>query len=213
MTDGPVPPPPPVVPPAGPPAVPPAVPCPSGKLPKGALIAAPIVFVVTAVVGIVMIALSLVTVVNAVGDFRQVRAGETRTLALDPGDWYVVAGGPRGTITEVRVQVVDQSGRPVPALADYDSVNVDLDGQRYEAIGAFAVTRSGVYEVTVDGPPGTEARIGRVPLTRFVVLLVGGIVIGGLGFLVAIVLLIVGLVVRSNAKKRRAASAPPAPTT
>lgn len=196
---GPADPPPPVA--GAPAAVPPE------PLPKGALIAAPIVFVVTAVAGIVMIALALVTVVNAVGDFRQVRAGETRTLMLDPGDWYVVAGGPRGSVAGTSVTVVDRAGRAPARVADPASVNVDLNGDHYEAIGAFRVPSTGAYRVTVDGPPGAEARIGRVPITRFIVLLVGGIGVGGLGFLAALVLLIVGLVVRSGAKQRRRVSA------
>lgn len=193
-----------------PPVVPPGVATvavPPGKLPKGALIAAPIVFVVTAVVGVVLIALALVTFVNAVGDFRQVRPGATRELLLDPGDWYVVVGGPTGSVAATTVVVTDPAGRPPERLADPVAVDVEVDGVHFESVGAFRVPRSGRYAVTVEGPPDAEVRVGRVPLTRFLVLLVGGIAVGGLGFLAALVLLIVGLIVRSGAKKRRAAPA------
>lgn len=195
----------------------PAVATPAERLPKGALIAAPIVFVVTAVVGIALIALALVTFVDAVGDFRQVRPGETRTLLLDPGDWYVVVGGPTGSVAATRVVVVDPTGQPPERVSDPVSVDVDLDGVHFESVDAFRVPRSGRYAVTVEGPPDAEVRIGRVPLTRFLVLLVGGIAVGGIGFLAALVTLVVGLVVRSGAKKRRAdvaaTTVPPTPPT
>ena len=202
MTDASGPPPPPAVtPPPGPGA--PGVPA---KLPKGALIAAPIVFVVTAAVGVVMIVMSLFTVADAVGSFRTLPVGETRTLELDGGDWYVVAGGTSTDVGTVVARMVDASGRPVPVVADPASVDVEADGLRYRAIGAFAVPGPGTYQIAVDGPPTVDVRIGRVPITRFVVLLVGGIGVGGVGFLVALVLLVVGLLVRSSAKKRRAAA-------
>lgn len=212
--DAPPPPPPPPVTPTATPAPPPPAPVaaaavvgPPAKLPKGALIAAPIVFVVTAVVGVVMIVLALVTFVDAVGDFRQVRPGETRALLLDPGDWYVVVGGPTGAVASTRVSVLDPAGQPPERVSDPASVDVDLNGVHFEAVGAFRVPSVGAYEVSVEGPPDAEVRIGRVPLTRFVVLLVAGIGVGGIGFVAAVVLLVVGLVVRSGAKKRRATPA------
>jgi len=176
---------------------------PPARLPKGALVAAPIVFVVTAVIGIVMIAVSVVTIADAVGNFHTVRAGRTATVRLAPGEWYVVLGGPGSTWRQVQVQVLGADGRSVTKNASSTHVSVDASGKHYDSAGSFDVSRTGAYRVTVDGPAGTEARIGQVPFGRFIGLLVGGIVIGAIGFIAAVVLLVVGLVVRANAKKRR----------
>jgi len=194
-------------------AYPQGAPTPAVRTPsKTGIIWAIVIFLVTAVIGIVMIVIGAVTAVNAVGDFEGVDAGETRTLQLrDGGTYEVYAGETSGRdrlIGEMGIEIIDPDGREVRYWNNGRLTETFETGDEYyEKVGSFDVGDDsdehppGAYEVTVTGPPTTTARIGQVPYLKIGLLIGGGIAIGSLGFLVAAIVLIVALVRRSRAKK------------
>lgn len=184
------------------------------KLPKAGFIAAPIVFVVAAIVGIVMIISSFVVLANMITGFETVSAGSSTTMQLSKGEWWVIGQGPTSMATQqVRVLVEDPDGNIVAPKSSSDSYSASSDGLKYQSLGSFDVPSPGSYTVSVDGPSGTGASLGRISLTGFIGLLVGGIVIGVLGFVIAAVLLIVTLVRRGRAKRDAVAMGSPSATT
>ena len=159
------------------------------------------IFVVTALVAIVMVVFSFVTIANAIDDLQRVDAGQSRELTLDAGDQYVFVGADTSSqLDRVVVDITDSSGRTVRLRSGTD-LNTANGDQQFESRGYIAVDSTGTYTISVDGPPGSTVRIGEIPVARFLVLLLGGIALGALGFVVALVVLIVALVRRSRAKK------------
>jgi hypothetical protein len=179
---------------------------PARKLPKAGIWWAIGIFVVTAIVGIVMIVLAFGSLISAIGDFEDLPPNEVVTVTVDEGEWTLWGSTPSGSaFFSTNVAVEDPNGNAVDVDYTGDfTADVDTDGRNWEFIGSFDADVSGPYRVLVDGPPGTEVRIGQVPIGRFLGLLFGGIAIGAVGFIVALVLLIVTLVRRSRAKKQLA---------
>lgn len=172
------------------------------KLPKAGFIWGPIIFVVTAIIGISMFATSFIVLANSITDFRSVDAGQTVEMRLGTGEWFVFGGGPsRSALREVNVYITDANGDVVTPKPSSDTYSAENDGMRYESFGSFDVTTAGVYSVEVQGPVGTNAKIGQISLGSFLALLIGGIVIGAIGFVVALILLIVTAVRRGRAKR------------
>jgi hypothetical protein len=181
---------------------------PVAKKPKWAgIIWAISIFVVTAIVGIVLIAISIGTIANTVDDMESVDAGETRDVTLSSGDQYIFLGADtKRELNQVEVLVVEENGE-IPDLeggTTYTAENSDL---AFESIGYIDVDITTTYTVTVTGPPDSTVRIGKVPIGRIVGFLVGGIAIGAIGFIVALVIFIVALVRRSRVKKENRAAA------
>ena len=178
---------------------------------KTGIIWAIVIFVVTAIVGIVMIVVSIGTIANSINDLQKVSAGQTQQLTLSPGDQYVFVVAPsKAGINQVQVTIVDPSGdRLVPSDTgnSYSGNSSDGNGDSFRSLGYIKVTTTGTYTVTVDGPTGSSVRVGEIPLARTLALLFGGIAIGGLGFVIALVILIVALVRRGKVKKANRALA------
>jgi hypothetical protein len=183
---------------------------------KTGIVWAIVIFAVTAVVGIVLIVLGVLAVRGTLDDFERVDSGQDITVRLGTGTFDVWAGetsGRRSRIADMDIRITDPDGDDVSYLS-YDSVTQTFESgdEYYEKVGSFDVTsdgahRPGPYEIEVVGPPSTTARIGQVPVAKLVLLFGGGIVIGGIGFVVALVIFIVALVRRSRV--RRAAAGPP----
>ena len=112
---------------------------------------------------------------------------------------------------QITIDITDPSGEQVVPNTSATSYSADDNGMKYESFGSFDVKSAGTYTVRVDGPPGTTARIGQISLLSFIGLLVGGIAIGGLGFVLALVVLIVTLVRRSRSKRTMAPPVAPGP--
>jgi hypothetical protein len=181
---------------------------PVAKKPKWAgIIWAISIFVVTAIVGIVLVAISIGTIANTVDDMESVDAGETRDVTLSSGDQYIFLGADtKRELNQVEVLVVDENGE-IPDLeggTTYTAENSDL---AFESIGYIDVDTTTTYTVTVTGPPDSTVRIGKVPIGQIIGFLVGGIAIGAIGFIVALVIFIVALVRRSRVKKENRAAA------
>lgn len=174
---------------------------------KAGIIWAVAIFVVTAIIGIVLVAISIGVIANAIDDLAAVDAGETREVTLKPGDQYIFVGADtQRELAQVRVEVVDENG-DVPVLNDGNDYTADNDDLAFESIGYIDVDTTTTYTVTVAGPPESTVRIGTIPIGTFLGLLIGGIAIGTIGFLVALVIFIVALVRRSRVKKENRAAA------
>jgi hypothetical protein len=182
---------------------------PVAKKPKWAgIIWAISIFVVTAIAGIVLIAVAIATIANAIDDLQEVDAGDTRELTLEPGDQYVFIGADNEReLRQVSVTVLDPDGTPIRPRSSDNTYDSTSDGTTFESVGYIDVDTTGVYTVSVEGPPGSTVRIGEIPIGRFVGFLVGGIAIGAIGFIVALVIFIVALVRRSRVKKENRAAA------
>jgi hypothetical protein len=172
------------------------------NLPKSGFIWAPIIFVVTGVIGIMMIVLSLGTIANTIGGFKSVDSGQSIEVKLSKGEYFVFAAGPTSTvISGVSVGITDPRGEEVLPKENSASYSAEVDGTRYESIGSFDVTTTGTYTVQAQGPAGSSASLGQIPAAKAFGLLAGGIAVGSLGFVLALVVLITTIVRRNRAKR------------
>ena len=135
---------------------------------KTGIIWAIAIFVVTAIIGIVMIVVSIGTIANSISDLQRVNAGQTQQLTLSPGDQYVFVLAPtRAGLNDVRVSIIDPDGDllvPSDTGNSYSGNSSDGNGDAFRSLGYIDVKTTGTYTVTVDGPPGSSVRIGEIPL-------------------------------------------------
>jgi hypothetical protein len=196
---------------------PPQVPAPAAsgqKLPKAGFIWAPIIFVLTGVIGVGMFVGSFFALASMITDFKTVDAGSTAELSLGKGEWYVFAGATtQFGVNQVSVVITDPSGNRVSQNSNPDDWSSSTNDMKYESIGSFDVPSQGTYTVEVSGPSGSKAKIGQISLGLFLFLLIGGIVVGAIGFVVAVIVLVITLVRRSRIKRRNAGPATWAPPT
>ena len=135
---------------------------------KTGIIWAIAIFVVTSIIGIVMIVVSIGTIANSINDLQKVSAGQTQKLTLSPGDQYVFVVAPsKAAINQVQVSIIDPDGdRLVPSDTgnSYSGNSSDGNGDSFRSLGYIKVTTTGTYTVTVDGPTGSSVRVGEIPL-------------------------------------------------
>ena len=163
------------------------------------------------VLSVVMVTLPLLKLVR---DAPSVTTPGSVTLRLDKGLYKVfepTGPGAGGTpISAAGVRVTDASGRPV-AVTDADANEViTRGGRRYSSAVSFRVADPGAYTVRIADNRG-DAVITRslADAVRSRVGWVAGIPIGGLLFLIGLVLLVVGIVRRSGARKAAFSAYPP----
>lgn len=179
------------------------------KLPMAGFFWALGIFLVAAVGGGVLFFLGIREVVDTVDGFDAISAPGEADLRLETGDHWVFAAVPSGSAEDlVDVTVTDPSGRTQTLsqqtfLAD----SANTDGQQFVPLGFFDATAAGTYHFETDGPSGTEVRVGTLSLPKVLGFIFGGIAVGSLGFLVALIILIITLVRRSGRKKRQHATA------
>lgn len=116
------------------------------------------------------------------------------------------------TITTNDVAVTAPDGEPVPVV-DRGSVaeTLNVDSRRYVGAVRFTAPVAGEYIVGVTGTPAGRVLVAQ-PLTSAARRSVGWFALAGLGgvlFVVGVVLLIVGAVRRGNSRVHAFASAPP----
>jgi hypothetical protein len=137
------------------------------------------------------------------------------TLHLNKGLYKVFE--PTGTVTNAVTPIhaadvnVSGPGRGGIPVSDTDpNENISRGKSRYASAAAFRVSTAGVHTVRIAGAHG-EALIVRslADAVRSRVGWVAAIPIGGLCFLIGLVLLIVGIARRSSAKKAAFSGEPP----
>ncbi|MCU0310056.1 MAG: hypothetical protein MUE36_03830 [Acidimicrobiales bacterium] len=183
----------------------PATPTPPAKLPSKGFWIALVIFLVTAVVGIVMIVVSFTTIANAISDFAEIDVPQTAEVRLSTGEYWVFVGtdsASTGAASLVDVTVTAPDGSSLVLTSDIGQYDAETGGLSFTSLGRIDIDQAGVYTFETDGPDGTSVRVGQLPIGTFVGLLIGGIALGALGFLVALILVIVTLVRRSKAKKQ-----------
>ena len=175
-----------------------------------------VIFVVTAIVGIVMIVIGVTTIVGAINDFKVVSVPGESTVQLGNGEQWIFVGSAdsrRVDASDVDVVVLDPSGDPVPVRLD-SSQSANNNNNDFESLGRFDADVEGRYTIQTSGPTAAEVRVGKIPFAKIGLLIGAGIGIGAVGFLVALIILIVALVRRSRAKKAMNSSSnwgPPQP--
>jgi len=182
------------------------------KLPKAGFWVALVIFLVSAIVGIVMIVVSVGSIANTINDFAEIDVPQSAQVQLSSGEYWVFEGTTLNSLAagSVDVTVTDPNGSSLNLSSDFNQYNATSSGQQFTSLGKFNVPSAGVYTFETAGPSDATVRVGRLPISRIVGLLFGGIAVGAIGFLVAVILFIVTLVRRGSAKKRRVAAGYPA---
>ena len=179
------------------------------KLPKAGFFWALGIFVVTAVVGITLFVLGVRQFVDDVDGSQTISAPGTSDVQLDRGDAWVFAAVPSGDATDlVTVRITDPNGATRTLSQEtIPTSSANTEGEQFVPLGFFSVDTPGTYTFDIDSPEGTDVRVGTLSLGKLLGFVFGGIAIGGIGFTIALILLIVTLVRRSGAKKRQRAAA------
>lgn len=183
---------------------------PRPRQPWVGFVVAPVVLLLGVVAAIAMIVGSAFSLVSTVSGFEEVPAGTTRALSLSAGEYTIFGEGPTAAAAQrVSVEILDRSGARLPLAWAGDDVTAESDGSHYEAIATVRLPSTDTYRLVAEGPPGTSVSIGRLTLTWFFGLLIGGFVVGGLAVVLAGIILIVTLVRRMRRERAwRAAIAP-----
>jgi hypothetical protein len=132
----------------------------------------------------------------------------TATAGTLPGVSVSSSGGTAISATDVNVSGPD--GRPIPVSDSRADEGITRGGRHYSSAVAFRVATPGAYTVRIAAARG-DALISRslADAVRSRVLWVAGIPVGGLLFLIGFVLLVVGIVRRSKAKRASLSGYPP----
>lgn len=113
---------------------------------KTGIIWAIVIFAVTAIIGIVMIVVSIGTIANSINDLQKVSAGQTEQLTLSPGDQYVIVVAPsKAALDAVEVTIVDPDGDrlvPTEGGSSYSGTSSDDNGDSFRSQGYIKVRRS-----------------------------------------------------------------------
>jgi len=172
--------------------------------------------VVIGIVGaIVWFVVGLLGIVDAVEGFERVPADGGGTVTLDADTEYVIYledGASSRFGPSVRVGLTDPSGVAVDLDRYGSDFNYDFGGHAGTALFTFRSTEDGDYELSAESSSSfAEVAVGRSVAGDLVWTIAMPFVIGGIGFLVGVIILIVTLVRRSGDKRRRAAESQPAP--
>lgn len=175
-----------------------------------------VIWLIPAIVAVGLFVRGFTSFQGTIDDFARVEVGEQADVQLDTGDHRVWAESDGGDDSfypsSVSMTIVSADGGDVVELEPY-SVASSLsysDGSRHgEAVHTFEITEAGLYtvEVTTAAPTVERVAIGTenpVAITGRYIL--AGIAVGSIGFLLAIIALIVFLVRRSRSKRRLASA-------
>lgn len=124
---------------------------------------------------------------------------------------YEAVSGDTTRLTPDDVVVVMAGGQTVPLTAR-SGETLARGGQTFVSVARFVPSQPGRYEVSLNGPPGVEVIVVPSLLSSFRDAVPGVLVgvLSGLVLLTGLVLLIVGLVRSSRARRRSPPSTPPA---
>ena len=173
------------------------------------------VFVVASTVAVVALALAFTTIRSGLEKFESVDAWTSpRTFELPPGQYFVFIEADddlSGPLTPFTFHMfhgseLDPTEPQLQMDAPPERNTLEAGGHRYQLVGNVEL-RGGTYSAYVFGPRGTRARFGRIEVRTPLLLTLGGVGVGVLGFLAAGVVLIVTLVRRSTMRARERASA------
>ena len=181
-----------------------------------------LLLIIGALAGMALVALGVVTTVDGIKGFSDVRIEDTRTpipgdreVELDAGKYVLFY-----EVSEESVSHLDQGEFPIPALdvtvrlagdgspLDLDDYSADFDvssgGRAARAAATLEVPEDGTYEIAARTPARASEPavvLGR-PITRRVLRLIAGLagVVAGLGMVALAAALGIGLAVRGRPK-------------
>ena len=180
--------------------------------------------VLGAALGVLSVVMATLPLLKLVRDAPSVTTPGSVTLYLNKGLYKVfeptgtatagpVSGSPSTGVTTINatdVNVSGPGGRPVPVSDSRGDEAITRAGRHYSSAVAFRVSSPGRYTVRIAGARG-DAVISRslADAVRSRVAWVAGIPVGGLLLLIGLVLLVVGIVRRSRARKAALPGYPP----
>jgi hypothetical protein len=156
--------------------------------------------------GVVLAVTGLVVLVRNVLDYldSSVHAVPgTVTLHLESGPWLVFTQNQSG-VDATTIRVTGPDGDRVPVHATSSNQNIGQGGAQYWSVAGFDAARDGRYRIRVESTGGPSQVIVARPFERMARENVAWILLflaGGLLGLVAFVLLLVGIVRRSRARR------------
>jgi hypothetical protein len=167
--------------------------------------------VITGVAGaIIWFVLGFIGLSDTIDDFQRVPADGGGIVTLDADRDYVIYIEEDNRFgSGVRVGLIDPNGAEVDIDRYRTELTYDFGGRAGRAAFTFRSGESGDYNLLADGPTDVELAVGSSVAGDLVLAITVPFVIGGVGLLLGLLLLIVTLVRRSGAKKRRDATLPP----
>lgn len=120
---------------------------------------------------------------------------------LGDNQWYIYQ--PDMAAGSITCEVTDESGQNI--VSENMSSTVETDEYSYEAVQSFSSQSDGVYEISCSDYP---VIIGGVAPLGGIFGAIGAVLVGGLVFIVGLVLTIIGAVVRSRSKRAMPPSGP-----
>ena len=179
------------------------------KLPKAGFFWALGIFLVTAVIGGVLFVLGIRQLVDDIDGSQRISAPGQDDLQLETGDAWVFASVPFGSAEDlVNVRITDPNGATQTLSQEtIPTSSANTDGEQFVPLGFFSVDTPGTYRFEIEAPEGTDVRVGTLALGKMLGFIFGGIGVGFIGFVIALILLIVTLVRRGSRKKQQRAAA------
>lgn len=155
--------------------------------------------------GILMLVISVVAVSGTVQEMADAQSGTTQTLEAEQSYW-VLSGDP--AVSDATCSVYDAQANSIPFEANTSTATTTStdSGQSATVLGTFTSTDAGEYDIYCSGVASSDLYVAQADVGGLVggaVGILGGILLGGLLFLVGIVLIIINRVTAS--RRRRAA--------
>lgn len=168
------------------------------------------VWILFSAVAVVILIGGITSIEGTVDDFDRVAADDTgHEVDLDAGDYRIFAEGPNANeeyfTPSVVVTVTDSAGNDVPTGFYVGSLRYGAGGHEGTAVYTVDIPQDGTYTVTASSADGRVRNVAlgtENPLATVGVAIALFFVVGGIGFLIALILLIVLLVKRGRSKKQ-----------
>ncbi|NKE08456.1 MULTISPECIES: hypothetical protein [Kocuria] len=157
--------------------------------------------------GILLLVISVVSMAGTAQDMANAESGSTHTLEAEQSYWVMSADPTVSSGSAGSCSIYDPQTNSIEFEATETSTSASSDdGQSVTVLGTFTSADAGEYDIYCSGLASSDLYVAKANISGLVggaVGILGGILLGGLLFLVGIVLIIVNRVTAS--RRRRAA--------